>query len=205
MSAKKDLYVAMSEYLMSRMQIKGTGFPDGLLAAEMNLPGLKWFDKQMGQFTHPELSYAIPLPGILMQYMPFQWTTVGKRQQRGAGILRFSLYFENYADSFNGSVNSDIALRFFEYSEVLHQALQGLLLDGITTTALDRVGDNEDEAEDMIVTTTMDYSVVLADAAADYSRNYEMANADVVVEKVRATSRPGNPTFTDGFVLPGQQ
>ena len=188
MSVKKDLFTQLGAYLMETLQ----NFDPTL-----NLPNLAWFDKQMGQFTTPELSYAIPLPCILMEYQSFSWETVGKNQQRGNGVIRFYIYFENYADAFTGSVNQDLALRFFEFTEQVNLALQGLGLPNMTP--LLRVSDNEDSAEDMIITSIVDYGTIITDASTDIARNFILVDPNVTVTKVEKTSRPVRAGFIDGY------
>ena len=201
MSVKKDLFTQIGAYLMQTLQnFDATLYPKGVLPQELNLPGLKWFDKQMGQFTTPEMSYAIPLPCILMEYQEFEWETVGKNQQRGNGTIRFYIYFENYADAFLGSVNQDLALRFFEFTEQVNLALQGLSLENMTP--LLRVTDNEDSAEDMIITSQAEYGTIITDATTDYSRNFVLVDPSVTVTKVPQPTRPARAPFTDGFLIP---
>jgi len=198
MSVKKDKFIEIGAYLMGTLQnYDEVAFPEGVLPTELALPGLRWFDKQMGQFSNPELAQSIPLPCILMEYQGFDWVTVGKNQQRGTGNIRFYIYFENYADAFTGSVNQTLALRFFEFTEQAHLALQGFTLQDMT--ALVRVSDNEDSAEDMVITSQVDYGTILTDAATDIARKFVLVNPAVTVTKVHQTSRPARVAFEDGF------
>src|SRR6185437_2811549 len=82
----------------------------------------------------------------------------------------FWVYFENYADSFNGSMNQDKALQFFDFNEAVHQSLQGF--DGDLFTALDRVSDEDDEDQDMIIGTVFEYTTLITDTSADEHRKY---------------------------------
>lgn len=192
MSIKKDLFKLIGDYL--RATLKDFPIIDGL-----QLPDLAHFDKQMGQFSTPEFFNAIPLPCVLMEYGQFNWRTIGKNQQKGDGYIRFYLYFENYADSFNGSINEDLALQFFEFSEQLNMALNGFSLPGMA--ALERVSDNEDSAQDMIITSSVDFGTVITDEASDYTRNFVLVDPAVTVTKVKNSSRPPGDTFQDGFVF----
>jgi|GEM_PF-2097839 len=200
MSVKKDIFKDIGDYLMNVLQVNDpVNFPSGILKPEMNLPGLRWFDKQMGQFDNPEMFYAIPLPGVLMEFGQFQWVTIGQNQQRGNGIIRFYIYFENYADSFNGSINQEMALRFFEFTEQVHLALQGFALPYMTP--LERTGDNEDTAQDMIITSMIEYSTIITDTVSDLARNQVLADADVNVQRVKQITRPAGDTFASGFII----
>jgi len=195
MAVKKDKFIAIATLKPNDPEIA----PNGILPAESGLPALAWFDKQMGQFTNPDLAVAMPLPCILMEYLPFTWVTVGKNQQRGNGNIRFYIYYENYADAYTGSVNQELALNFFEYTEYVNMALQGFSLEHMT--ALQRVADNEDSAEDMIITSQVDYGTILTDMSTEEARKFVMVNPDVVVTKVDQTTRPARLPFRDGFTI----
>jgi hypothetical protein len=200
MSVKKDKFIEIGAYLMAALQTYNADTaPHGILPAELNLPPLKWFDKQMGQFTNPELSVAMPLPCILMEYQPFTWITVGKNVQRGNGNIRFYIYFENYADAYTGSVNQNLALQFFDFTDFANLALQGFSLEHMT--ALQRVGDNEDSAEDMIITSQVDYGTILTDETTEEARKFVMVDPVVVVTKVPQSTRPGRTPFKDGYTI----
>ncbi len=201
MNIKKEIFLNIGAYLTSNMQIfDAVKYPNGILTTDMDLPGIAWFDKQMGQFTNSEQFYSIPLPGTLMEYGPFTWSTVGKNQQRGNGIIRFYHYFENYADSFTGSVNEQMALRFFEWTDQIHLLLQGYAIAG-KMQALDRVGDNEDNAQDMIITSVVEYNTVIIDNSTDRTRKNVLVDPGMSVTRLKKTNRPAGDTFTDGFQL----
>lgn len=177
MSIKKDIFLQLGSYLTQNLK----NLPGGL-------PDLAWFDKQMGQFTHPADFYALPLPCILMEYQQFTWQTTGNNQQRGTGNIRFYTYFENYANSFTGSVDQQTALSFFEFTEQLNLLLQGYTLPGMTP--LERVGDNEDNAQDMIITSWVDYATVITDTSTDASRHTQFATPNLTISKVNPSPRP---------------
>jgi hypothetical protein len=203
MSVKKDIFQLIGEYLMGALHVQDTDHPNGIIPADAGLPNLCWFDKQMGQFSNAQTSYAMPLPTILMEWQPVQWQTIGKNQQKGTGSIRFYIYFENYADAFNGSINQNLALQFYEFTEWVHQALQGYFI-AEKLAPLQRVSDNEDSAEDMIITSTVDYSTIITDLSTEEAKNFVMTDPAVTVVKVDVNNRPPNPTFKNGFVIPGQ-
>lgn len=183
MSVKKIIYKAIQTHLMAKLNADtNSEFPN-------HLPSLKWFDKQMSQFTDAEKSFALPLPTILMEYGQFTWTTTGKNTQKGDGVIRFYIYFENYADSFTGSINQELALQFFEFGEAVHQALQGVAIANILSP-LDRVADAEDAEQDMIITSILEYNATIYDASTNVSRNYIEVEPDLNVEYKKESSRP---------------
>jgi hypothetical protein len=184
MSIKKNIYLGIGSYLMDNLK----NLP--------SLPDLAWFDKQMGQFTNSAEFYAIPLPCVLMEFQQFSWQTVGNNQQRGTGNIRFYTYFENYANSFTGSVDQEMALRFFEFTEQLNMLLQGYTLAGMAP--LERVGDNEDNAQDMVITSWIDYATIITDVSTDANRHATLTTSEVKITKRDTSSRPvvdGNKGF----------
>lgn len=176
MSIKKTIFKAIGAHLMATVKdLEG-------------LPDLAMFDKQMGQFTSPELALILPTPMVLMQFNDFVWETTAANTQKGKGTLRFSVYFENYSNSFTGAIDQDIALRFFEFTEAVHTALQGYGLEFMAP--LQRVGDAEDIEQDMIIMNVMDYETTIIDVATDRRRSFIDAEPDVNVEYKKETSRP---------------
>jgi hypothetical protein len=190
MSVKGDIFRQLSTYLMATLQTyDAVNNPNGVFKPEMGLPGLKWVDKQMGQFNHPELAQLVPLPAILIGFRKTNWESESRRVQKGDSILTFWVYYENYADSFTGSMNQDIALKFFDYNEEVHKALQGY--DGDTFTKLDRISDEDDEDQDMIIGTIFEYSTLISDFSADEHRHY------AVIENTNAT-----PHYVEQIIRP---
>ena len=188
MSVKKQILKTIGDHLMDKLK----NLPDGL-------PDLKWFDKQMGQFDAEDASSAIPLPAVLMEYGPIVWQTTASNNQKGSGNLKFSIYYENYANSFTGSSDQDMAFQYLEFTEALHVALQGLGINSIMS-ALTRVGDVEDIEQDVIVATSVQYSITIFDNSTDFKKNYiDVADPALVITHKDESSRPspenGLPAF----------
>ena len=190
MSIKKDIFTQLGTYLMDTLK----SFP-----SDLDLPDLAWFDKQMDQFANPELALAIPLPCILMEYRQFEWQNVGKNQQRGTGNIRFYVYFENYADSFTGTVNPQLATRFFDFTEQVNLALQGYTLANMTP--LTRTSDNNDIGNNMIMTAIVDYGTIITDSTTDEESKFVLVEPNVTVTRVDQTSRPAADGYVDGYLV----
>lgn len=178
MSVKKDIFKILGAHLMATVK----DLPDGL-------PDLRWFDKQMGQFTSPELAFAVPLPAVLFEFGAITWQDTGKGTQKGEGSIRVTTYFENYANSFVGSLNQDLALQFWEFTEQVHLACQGFSIkDKMGQMA--RFGDTEDTEQDMIITSANEYAVTIYDCAAYEARDFLEVDPEVTVKYKKAISRP---------------
>lgn len=202
MSVKKTIFKNLGARLMSKLVNLTYQIPPvdpETVPTNEPLPDLKWYDKQMGQFENPEQSFALPLPTILLEFGQFAWSTTGQNNQKGEGSIRVYIYFENYANSFTGSLNQDLALQFFEFTEAVHRVLQGY---GIveTMSPLVRIGDAEDIAQDMIITSVMDYSCTIYDNATDRTRNFTDVDPDLTVEYMKVSSRPAVVPPTDFLV-----
>lgn len=188
MAVKKTIFKNIGDYLMQTIKDTDDGLPD-----------LAWFDKQMGQFESPELAFALPLPTVLMEFGQFNWQTVGQNSQKGEGSIRIHIYFENYANSFTGSLNQELALQFFEFTEAVHVALQGYGIAGVLSP-LQRIGDAEDVAQDMIITSVMDYSATIFDDVTALTRNFIDVDPDLEVNYKKESSRP--PVFPPDRIEP---
>lgn len=183
MSVKKLIFKSIGTHLMQKLNIATNAeFPN-------DLPHLQWYDKQMNQFVDQETSFALPLPAVLIEFGQFTWTTTGKGVQKGEGVLRFYTYFENYANSFNGSLNQELALQFWRFTEEVNKYLQGLAIEGILSP-LDRVTDAEDIEQDMIITSITEYSTTIFDSSTNETRNYIEVNPDMNVERKKQITRP---------------
>lgn len=179
MSIKKEIYKTIGDLLTGKL----INLPGGL-------PDLQWFDKQMGQFDTSASALAIPLPAILMEYGAMVWQTTGANNQKGSGNIKFTIYYENYANSFQGSPEQDLALQSLDFTAAVHEVLQGFGINNIMS-ALTRVGDTEDTVQDMVIVSTIQYSTYLFDHSTDLTRNYiDIADPDLVVEYKDESSRP---------------
>jgi len=190
MAVKKDIFKALGDYLM----LNATNLPDGL-------PNLKWVDKQMGQFTDPATAFALPLPTVLISFLDFDWETIGKGVQKGMGSIRIEVYFENYANSFTGSLNQELALQFWEFTEdVIHKLLQGYAIKDLMSP-MSRIRDAEDAEQDMIITSTMEYAVTIFDGITDETRNFIDVDPDLIVEYKKESSRPVPDSENKTFLI----
>jgi len=94
------------------MSVKGLTHKEIETYLMQTVPTLKGFDKDKGQFENHS-NHVLPLPYILMSFGRTSYETQGNQAQKGNLSLRFRIGYENYADSFNGSINQEKALEFF--------------------------------------------------------------------------------------------
>lgn len=149
MSVKKDIYLAITSYLMETLN------------GENGVRRLEWVDKDFGQLDKLDQVDAFPRPAILMSFGTVDWELSGGSQQQGDAVLEFKVIFDNFADSFDGSDNQQLALEFFDFNEAVFEALQGLYGDGFTS--LTRIQDEEDTDHDNFIVTPLRFATVITD------------------------------------------
>jgi hypothetical protein len=155
MSIKGDIFKAISTHLMAQLQFT---------EAE-NLPNLIWVDKDFGQAELiQEGIVTLPMPAILVSFKTPKWVSRLSQTQSGETFIRIRILFENYADSFQGSINQDKAIQFFEFNEKTHIALQNF--QGDNFTSLQRNSDEEDDDHNNVVITDIYYTTIITDASA---------------------------------------
>ncbi len=188
MSVKGTIYKALADRLMDKLTF----------AVGVELPSLKWVDKENAQFLKMEKGYPIPLPAITIRFVNTDWTTNGRNVQDGNAVIEFSIGYENYSDSFEGSVNQDDALKFYEFNEQVFAALQGFSGEGFT--ALQRINDGEDDDHDAMIVSKMSFTTLITDTGAETHKDYVLAPINPKPVFKELINRP--PTnFVSGFVI----
>lgn len=158
MSAKGHTFLEISTYLMA------------------NVEGLEFVDKDKGQLEDIS-NFVFPRPAVFMSFGRFEYTSTGTRTKVGKGVIRFRTAIENYADSYTGSINQEQALAFFEFNEMVHQALEGL--SGTYFTSLNKIADEDDTDHKNVIVTVLEYECSLADDSADQKKNFVLTDPDL--------------------------
>lgn len=192
MSIKGTAYLELVERLKTELQFDQVITEDN----PSPLPNVKWIDKDKSQFENLDNEYPIPFPAILIAFMRGNYSSLSDKAQSGEIIIRIRVGYENYADSFDGSSNQDDALKYFEFMEQVHMALQGFA--GTNFTALQRVAEEEDLDHDMLIIQTFEYTTTLLDDSASNKRKYQIVDPNVTITKNLSV-----PSIEqdDGFVL----
>jgi hypothetical protein len=189
MSIKGNIFRLLSNQLKTKLT-----FDQSLPGA---LPSVKWIDKYNSQILKTSPDPAIQYPAIFIQFSTFKWTTANNKVQKGAGIIRLHVAFENHEDSQMGAVNQDKALQFLEFNEAVFNTMEGFSGKGFT--ALSRITDKEDIDHSSIIVTMMDYQTQLLDDSADEAKNQQLADPELIVIRGKETIAAGNTA--DNFIL----
>jgi hypothetical protein len=164
-----------------------------------NIETLAFVDKYRGQLDTPGI-FTFPRPAVFISFGRFEWESMVNGSQRGEGLIKFRIVVENYADSYEGSVNQDLALDFFEFNEKVHEALQGL--SGTYFSNLKRKTDEDDEDHGNLIVTVMEYQTTLIDNSANETKNYVLVDPAINVMYKNKQEFPTTVSETPVFVIP---
>jgi hypothetical protein len=181
------------------MSVKGHTHKEIETFLLQEVDALKGFDKDKGQFENIS-NHVMPLPAVLMSFGRTPYEDLQNNIQKGQVTLRFRIGYENYADSFSGSINQDKALEFFEFNESIFKALQGLSTTYIKN--LTRIADEDDDDHKNVIVTIMEFTGTLIDDSAEAGKNFVLVAPDPAldVKHVDETSRPAREAGT--FIMP---
>lgn len=141
---KKELFIALSDYLMLQLQ-----HTDGV-------PSLVTVDKDFGQFElMKEGIISIPLPAILISFPDTGFESQLGGDQTGEGVLKIKVGIQNFYDSNNYSANRELALNFFDFNERTHNAINNFTMEKIS--GIQRIGEAEDDNHDAVIITELTY------------------------------------------------
>lgn len=180
------------------MSVKGHTHKELETYLKQQIPTLKWFDKDKGQFENIS-NHVMPLPAILFSYGNTPYETMSNNVQKGKVTLRFRLGFENYADSFAGSINQEKALEFFDFNESVYIALQGLSTTYLRN--LERSADEDDNDHKNVIVTILEFTGILIDDAAEAGKNFTLVEPELDVAVKKALSTPEEP-IDETFIIP---
>lgn len=161
------------------MSVKGQTHKEIEAYLMQTVTGLKGFDKDKGQFENIS-NHILPFPYILMSFGRTPYEDQSNNIQKGQLTLRFRIGYENYADSFNNSINQDKALEFFDFNEDVFKALQGLSTTYIRN--LRRTADEDDVEHKNVIVTIMEFGGVIIDDSADALKTFTLVEPELNVE-----------------------
>lgn len=160
------------------------------------VPTLAFFDKYRGQLDTQGM-FTFPRPAVFMSFGRFEWESGINGTQRGTGVIKFRIAVENYAEAYEGSINQEAALEFFEFNEKIHEALQGL--SGSYFESLKRVSDEDDEDHANVIVTIMEYQTTLIDNSASVTKNYVLVDPELDTEYLNKNEFPIQNPIEKGF------
>ncbi len=180
------------------MSIKGQVFKEisDHLAAEVS--ELIYIDKDRGQ-TEKENALVVPKPAVLIAFLRFEWSDAGNGIKLGKGVVRVRTVCENYAESYVGSIDQELALAFFDLNEKVDAALEGF--GGEKFRPLVKVADEDDLDHNNVIVTVFEYETTIIDDTKANCKNMVKVEAEPVVEYVKKENLPERQVVDSDFVI----
>lgn len=169
------------------MSIKGIVFKEISNHLEAQVTELIYIDKDRGQ-VEKENVLLVPKPAVLIGFLRFEWVDVGNGIKEGTGIVRVRVICENYAESYTGSIDQDLALAFFDLNEKVDAALEGL--SGIKFSELKKVADEDDLDHSNVIVTVYEYETKITDDTKASFTNHILVDAEPIVKHVKKENLP---------------
>jgi hypothetical protein len=166
---------------------------------KLQIAELEFVDKYRGQLETPGI-FTFPRPAVFISFGRFDWETGVNKTQTGKGLIKFRIAVDNYADSYEGSINQEQALAFFDFNEKVYEALQGL--SGTYFNSLERKSDEDDENHGNLIVTIMEYETTLFDDSANETKNYTLVDPALNLEYKNKEEFPTNAPEIPLFIIP---
>lgn len=181
MSVKGEIYKTIAQHLMQ------------------SVSGLAMVDKDKGQLENIS-EFALPYPCVLISFGRFEYEAVGGGIKKGTGTIRFRVAYENYADSYTGSINQDLALKFFDFNEAVQTALEGFFSTDFSPLTL--IADEDDQEHKNVIVTVFEYETTIVNNSAIGDKNYVLAEADPKVIYKNKKSISKRDASENEFIIP---
>ncbi len=122
------------------------------------LPELQFVDLQKGQFSNKTKNHPIPLPAILIEFKPVNWsnTTGG---QLGDTLISLHYYLDLVTDSFNDSEAENETIEILDNLDALYDEIDGYAGDDFNP--LSRITDAITEYKEGYVVYRTDFTTTL--------------------------------------------
>lgn len=108
-----------------------------------NITAVKWADLWHNQVGFLEEEHPFPTPAVFMAFRSGKITDLSQKVQQVNLQVDFYIYFETFADTYNGAINEDDALNFLDTVDELNKLLHGT--NGINYSGMKRVGFNPED------------------------------------------------------------
>lgn len=95
------------------------------LRINANIPAVKWIDLWHNQIGFLSEEHPFPAPAIFLSFRTLDTTDLGQKVQDYEIQIDFYVYYETFADTFDGSYNQQSALAFLQTLEDIHKFFHG--------------------------------------------------------------------------------
>ena len=169
------------------MSSKGIVFKEISDRLESHVSELVYIDKDRGQIEKENV-IMVPKPAVLIAFMRFEWSDIGAGIKQGKGIIRVRVICENYAESYSGSIDQELALAFFDLNEKVDEALEGF--SGTKFSEMKKVADEDDLDHNNIIITVYEYETTITDDTKANCSKMIKVDAEPVVHYIAKENLP---------------
>lgn len=186
------------------MSVKGTTYKEITDHLKATVPAIQWVDKDRGQLEDAG-NFVFPRPAVFVSFGLGQYESQGGGILKGDKILRVRTCYENYADSFTGSLNQEKALAYFEFDEAVHKALEGF--NGTHFQGLTKISDEDDLDHTNLIVQVLEYTMNITDDSAATKNDFVLIDPDPTLKVARITAAEMNAlkdlNVNSPVILPG--
>ncbi|MNS03107.1 hypothetical protein D3C72_344350 [compost metagenome] len=146
---------------------------------EAKVPGISWQDLWHNQVNFLEEEHPFPTPALFYSFRTMGTTDLGKKAQKLPVQVDIYLFFETFADTYNGSWNQNGALGFLDLLTQVHAALHGTT--GENYSSMRRISFNPVDTGGAGNTYLQSFSCELIDESA-VNQEEEVNNEELDIE-----------------------
>lgn len=103
-----------------------------------NINEVKWVDVWKNQVSFLDSELPFPAPAVFLAFQSDNMSDLSQKQQDITMLVTAYIYYETFAESFEGSYNQDSALGFGEILTNVHKNLHGT--SGTNFSSMKRIG-----------------------------------------------------------------
>ena len=156
-----------------------------------SIPEVVWIDLWHNQVNFLADEHPFRTPAVFLNFRSLGTTDLGEKLQQVNLQVDFFLFYETFADTYNGAFNQDSALEFLKVMEKIHGNFHGTAGDNYS--AMRRIGFNAEDTGGAGNLYKVTFGCLLEDSSA---AKYYNESAEINFELLRDEE-------DDGYVIPG--
>lgn len=158
------------------------------------LPAVQWIDLWHNQVNFLEEEHPFPTPALFLNFRLTEATDTGERVQNIRLQVDVYIYYETFADTYNGAWNQASALGFLDLLNDVHAILHGN--SGANYSNMRRIGFNPIDTGNAGNLYMQSFECVLVDYAAAVQWQLEQGGGDVSIDNtLPAGKQPDTEQF----------
>lgn len=159
-----------------------------------NLPEIRWYDLWHEQVNYLSTELPFPTPSVFISFKTLSIEDKGILAQTCDTQIDFYLFYETFADSYEGSYNQESALSFLDQLTELHKLFHGT--SGANYSQMRRVDLDRVESGEAGNLYRISFHAVVDDTSA--VKDYDVkAVSDISVERINEALKLAQDSIFD--------